>query len=92
MERSRRRRNAQSSLKRRVRKGDSMAAYDQLPTELRSWLMHAALPWSPRSVLRSWKKSLQTYNGDIEEAKQHLSRVERQLLKQDKFHPRIDEA
>jgi hypothetical protein len=53
--------------------------------------MHAALPWSPRSVLRSWKKSLNTYNGNIEEAKQNLTRIERQLLKRDKLHVSIDD-
>ncbi|RPE71781.1 hypothetical protein EDD53_0909 [Pacificibacter maritimus] len=87
----RQKKNARTSLKRRVRKGDSMVDYDQLPAELRSWLMHAALPWSPRSVLKSWQKSLQANNGNAEAAKQNLTHIERKILKRDKFHIPIED-
>jgi len=31
-----------------------MAAYDQLPPELRAWVRQALLPWSPQSCRRIW--------------------------------------
>ncbi|MGB0607603.1 MAG: DUF6525 family protein [Paracoccaceae bacterium] len=48
----------QSSLRRRRRADDPMAAFDSLPAPLRQWLSEAALPWSPASVRRIWSKSL----------------------------------
>lgn len=47
----------QSSLRRKRRQGDPMAAYDALPAPFRKWLSEAALPWSPASVRRIWFKS-----------------------------------
>ncbi|MBT0955970.1 hypothetical protein IV417_01105 [Alphaproteobacteria bacterium KMM 3653] len=83
--------NTRTTLKRRARKGDPMAAYDQLPVELRAWLMHAALPWSPRSALRAWQNSLRAAQGDAEAAKTHLTRIEQKMLLRDRFHiPRED--
>lgn len=75
--------NARSSLTRRRRADDPMAAYDRLPPELRRWLAQAALPWSPRSALRLWRKSLSLHAGDTATALQHLSRVERERLGRD---------
>lgn len=40
----------------RSRSRDPMAAYDALPEPLRLWLAGAALPWSPASVLRLWRR------------------------------------
>lgn len=37
---------------------DPMAEYDRLPAELRRWLSHAALPWSPRSAHRAYLRAL----------------------------------
>ena len=34
-----------------------MAAYDRLPADLRAWLAQAALPWSPASALRIWRRA-----------------------------------
>ncbi|WP_299847647.1 DUF6525 family protein [uncultured Roseovarius sp.] len=48
----------QSSLRRKRRSADPMAAYDGLPAPLRRWLSEAALPWSPSSARRIWSRSL----------------------------------
>lgn len=47
----------QSSLRRKRRSGDPMAAFDGLPAPLRQWLAEAALPWSPASARRIWARS-----------------------------------
>ena len=47
----------QSSLRRKRRAADPMAAFDGLPRPLRQWVTQAALPWSPASVRRVWSKS-----------------------------------
>lgn len=36
----------------------NMAAYDRLPPALRAWLADAALPWSPASARRAWKRAM----------------------------------
>jgi hypothetical protein len=60
-----------------------MADYDRLPSDLRSWLSQAALPWSPRSALRVWKSALKTYGNDIDAAQLHLSGIEKRRLQND---------
>ncbi len=47
----------QTSLCRKRRSADPMAAYDGLPAPVRRWVAQAALPWSPASVRRIWSKS-----------------------------------
>jgi len=47
----------QTNLRRKRRSGDPLAAYDGLPTPVRQWVAHAALPWSPASVRHIWSKS-----------------------------------
>lgn len=49
--------NLATFLRRRV-SIDPMARFDRLPPELRLWLHEAALPWSPESALRLWRKAL----------------------------------
>lgn len=44
-----------TTLVRRRRNVDPMAAYDALPPILRRWLAEAALPWSPVSCRRIWR-------------------------------------
>ncbi|WP_026757654.1 DUF6525 family protein [Sediminimonas qiaohouensis] len=83
MARITRRGNARSSLRRRTRIGDPMAAYDRLPPELRAWLAEAALPWFPRSARRAWQRALQDYGGDTKAARERLSRIERAMLERD---------
>ena len=34
-----------------------MDEFDALPPELRGWLSRAALPWSPRSSLKIWRRA-----------------------------------
>ena len=36
----------------------NMAAYDRLPPALRRWLAGAALPWSPSSARRAWRRAM----------------------------------
>lgn len=75
--------NARSTLKRHRRAGDPMDAYDRLPPELRAWLSGAALPWSARSALRLWRKTLRDAGGDAAEARQRLSGLERRQIARD---------
>ena len=73
----------QSSLRRRRRMADPMAAYDSLPPPLRRWLSEAALPWSPASVRRIWAKS--RANGlSPEDALMALSKGEARTLARDR--------
>ncbi|WP_417258970.1 DUF6525 family protein [Celeribacter sp.] len=82
--------NVRSGLRRRKRRGDAMAAYDRLPSELRAWLMQAVLPWSAHSALRAWHKSLRACGGDAEEAKRHLTRLEQKTLQRDRAYTSVD--
>jgi hypothetical protein len=51
-------RNVRTTLRRRRREGDPMAAYDRLPPPVRAWLAGARLPWSPRSAARAFAAAL----------------------------------
>ncbi len=73
----------QSSLRRKRRTGDHMAAFDGLPAPLRQWLSEAALPWSPASVRRIWAKS-RAKGLSPEETLLTLSRAEMQTLARDR--------
>lgn len=87
-----------TSLKRRSRANNSMAAYDRLPPDLRVWVTQATLPWSPHSTLRAWRRALQTCGGDVELAKEMLDRIERRQVTRDarkswgRYHPATLEA
>ncbi len=73
----------ESSLRRRRRAGDPMAAFDGLPPPLRQWLSEAALPWSPASVRRIWSKS-RAKGMSPEEALLSLSQAEARTLARDR--------
>lgn len=60
-----------------------MAQFDSLPPELRHWLAHAALPWSPQSALRHWQAALRQSRGSSEAARAHLSTLEARMLARD---------
>ena len=77
----------QSSLRGKRRVGDPMKDYDALPAPLRNWLGQAALPWSPASARRVWKKA-QTKGLSIEETLSSLSHAETKTLQRDKFATR----
>lgn len=47
----------QTPFRGRHRAADAMRHYDALPGALRRWLAGAALPWSPASCLRIWRKA-----------------------------------
>ena len=74
----------QSSLRRRRRPSDPMAAYDQLPAPLRAWLSEAVLPWSPKSVHRIWTNA-RASGASTEEALASLSRAEARTLLRDRY-------
>lgn len=75
--------NIRSHLRQRRRSCDPMAEYDRLPGPLRCWLAEAALPWSPRSALRIWRKALRSSGGDVEHARGHLAQAEMRQLRRD---------
>ncbi len=81
------RQNLRTSLRRRLRHGTPMAAFDRLPPVLRRWLAEAALPWSPRSVSRSWARALQHCGGDVGAALARLDTLERALIARDARAP-----
>ncbi|SHI43944.1 DUF6525 family protein [Wenxinia saemankumensis] len=72
-----------STLARRRRAGVPMDSYDRLPPALRRWLSEAALPWSPHSALRAWRKALRAC-GDEDAACGRLSRIKAAQLRRDK--------
>ena len=61
------------------RSKDPMDTYDACPAPLRLWLSSAALPWSPASAQRVWRKAL-AGGADTEGALALLSDVEEQRL------------
>ncbi len=65
------------------RRVDAMAAYDRLPAELRGWLQEAALPWSPDSALRAWRRALLRSYGNRRRALEMMSEIEAQKLAQE---------
>jgi hypothetical protein len=44
-------------LRRRKRAEDPMRAFDALPLPLRRWMAEAAMPWSPASCRRLWRRA-----------------------------------
>jgi hypothetical protein len=76
------RRNLRTALKRR-RRAHPMQRFDRLPPELRCWLHDAALPWSPDSALRLWRRALAECRGDVSAVRARLDRVEARALIRD---------
>ncbi|MFK7835897.1 MAG: DUF6525 family protein [Sulfitobacter sp.] len=72
-----------TSLRRKRRPGDPMQSYDALPEPLRNWLSQAALPWSPTSAQRIWKRAL-AKGQSAQDALRALSRAEAQTLARDR--------
>ena len=56
-----------------------MRQFDALPAPLRAWMAQAALPWSPRSCLRIWRRAL-AEGQDERAALARLSAAEQRLL------------
>ncbi|WP_166416217.1 DUF6525 family protein [Cochlodiniinecator piscidefendens] len=79
----------QSSLRRKRRSRDPMAAYDSLPAPLREWLSQAALPWSPASARRLWSKSL-AKGRTPEETLIFLSHAETRTLARDQAAVKLE--
>lgn len=78
--------NLATSLKRRHR-GRPMDRYDRLPPDLRNWLARAALPWSPKSVLRLWLRLHRETGGNTALILRRLDLAEMRMLAKDA--PRI---
>lgn len=77
-----RQRNLSTSLRRR-RGPRPMARYDRLPAELRLWLADAALPWSPVSALKLWRRLERECDRDPAAMYRRLDQVEMRLLARD---------
>jgi hypothetical protein len=75
-------RNIKSNLRGRRRQGDVMQAYDTLAPALRNWLATAALPWSPASARRIWRKAGGAK--DPEAALDRLDAVEQATLRRER--------
>jgi hypothetical protein len=60
-----------------------MQTYDALPAPLRRWLSEAALPWSPASAHRLWKKA-SARGLSTQDALDTLARAEAQTLARDR--------
>ncbi|WP_353348605.1 DUF6525 family protein [Aquicoccus sp. SU-CL01552] len=69
-------------LRLRRRTSDPMRDYDALPAPLRRWVAQAARPWSPRSCLAIWRRTL-SRGGDPDEAIHRLERAEAAMLARD---------
>ena len=78
-----RRNLGQSSLRRRRRPVDPMAAFDQLPAPLRQWMAQAARPWSAASAMRIWTK-LQAKGLSQEDMLTSLAQAEAATLARDR--------
>lgn len=74
----------QTSLSGKRRSGSPMQNYDALPAPLRQWLGQAALPWSPASAQRIWKKAHAKGLG-VDDALSSLSRAEAKTLSRDSY-------
>ncbi|AXT21434.1 hypothetical protein D1822_00680 [Phaeobacter inhibens] len=72
----------QTSLKRKPRRGNPMQDYDCLPPDLRRWISSAVLPWSAKSVHRTFNKAL-ARTGDRTHAFGELNRIQRKLTAKD---------
>lgn len=72
-----------TSLRRKRRSCDPMQTYDSLPSPLRRWLSQAALPWSPSSARKIWKRA-QAQGLSADDALALLSQTETHTLARDK--------
>lgn len=68
-----------TALRTKRRAVDPMRVYDRLPPELRAWVANAALPWSPVSCLRLWRRALRE-EGCVLAARARLDRAEAACL------------
>ena len=71
-----------TTLRRKRRSADPMQSYDALPAPLRHWLSQAALPWSPTSAQRIWKRARANGQSD-QDALHALSHAEARPLARD---------
>ncbi len=72
--------NLSPALANRRRRGDPMREHDRLPEPLRRWATEAALPWSPRSLRRLWRRALSESGGCEDAALARLSAAEARQL------------
>lgn len=62
-----------------------MDHYDRLPPLLRRWLAGAALPWSPQSALRLWRRLHRETGGDTAAMLHRLDQAQARLLTRDRL-------
>jgi len=73
----------ETSLRRRRNAGSSMQSFDALPLPVRRWLSEAALPWSPASARRVWRRAKRK-GLSVDEALVLLAEAENRMLARDK--------
>ena len=71
-----------TSLKCKRRNENSMLEFDQLPRELRGWIVSADLPWRAKSGRKAFDRAL-SQTGSREKALEELSRLQRRLISKD---------
>lgn len=71
-----------TTLRKRSKRQFAMTDYDRLPADLRQWVAGADLPWSPRSVKRSFDRKMKQLR-NRQAAIQALSELEQQLIAKD---------
>ena len=71
-----------TSLRRRSRPGSAMQSYDALPAPVRRWLSEAALPWSPTSARRVWRRA-KARGLSVDQALTMLTEAEQRMLARD---------
>ena len=71
-----------TTIRLRGRRVDPMRAYDALPPELRAWMAEAALPWSPTSCLKLWRKAMEK-QGCPKKALERMAQAEAAMLARD---------
>lgn len=74
-----------ASPRQRWRQTDPMRDHDALPQALRAWAAQAALPWSPRSLLRIWNRSI-AMTGSCDAAIHRLTVIEAATLAREAPH------
>jgi len=72
----------ETRLRGRRRRVNPMQAYDALPPDLRAWVAQAALPWSPTSCLKLWRRAL-AEEGCTDRARARMDRAEQAMLAKD---------
>lgn len=77
--------NQRTSLALSAAQRSNMAAYDALPPVLRQWLAEAAMPWSPLSAKRAWRRAMRKALWRPKIALRIMDQIEADRLAQDRL-------